>query len=141
MDVVKLLAVSPAGAHQLDDPAGTCPTLADGVCCIAGAELRAHLTAMSGIKVVDHHGEVPEATEVKDDLLVQPALVVFGRQEQVGALHGGELKNAGEVCRESAWISTPSGFSVPSSCLRAARSWHSPVSNEVWAIAKPSFRA
>jgi len=141
VDAVKRLAVSPDGANQLDDPAGTCPTLADGVCCIASAELPAHLAAMSSLKIADHHREVPVATELGDDLLIQPALVVFDRQEQVGALLGGELKNAGEVWRASAWISTPSRSSVSSSCLRAARSWDSPVSNEVWAIATPSSRA
>jgi len=45
-----------------------------------------------------------ESAELGNDLLIQPALVVLDRQEQVGALLGGELKNAGEVCSASAWI-------------------------------------
>jgi hypothetical protein len=31
MDVVKRFAVTPAGAHQLDDLTRACPALADGV--------------------------------------------------------------------------------------------------------------
>jgi hypothetical protein len=45
---------------------------------------------------------MPVAAELRDDLLVKPALVVFDRQEQAGALLGGELKNAGEVWSASA---------------------------------------
>ena len=96
---------------------------------------------MAGLEIADLNWEVAVAAELGDDLLIQPALVVFDRQEQVGALLGGELKNAGEVCRASAWISTPSSSRVLSKVLRAARSWDSPVSNEVWAIATPSSRA
>jgi len=46
---------------------------------------------------------VPVAAELRNDLLIQPALVVIGDQKQVGALFGGELNNAGEV-----WGATPS---------------------------------
>jgi len=141
VDVVKRLAVTPAGAHQLDDPTGTFPALADGVCGIACSELPAHLAAMAGLKIADLNREVQVATELGDDLLVQPALVVLDLQEQVGALLGGELKNAGEVCKAPAWIRTPSSSRVLSKALRAARSWDSPVSNEVWAIATPSSLA
>ncbi len=57
---------------------------------------------MAGLRIADLNREVPVATELGDDLAIQPALVVFDRQEQVGALLGGELKNAGEVCSASA---------------------------------------
>jgi hypothetical protein len=96
---------------------------------------------MAGFDIAHHHREVPVSAELGHDLLIQPALVVLDRQEQVGTLLGGELKNAGEVCSASAWISTPSSSRVLSKVLRAARSWGSPVSNEVWAIATPSSRA
>ena len=141
MHVVKRLAVTPAGTHQLDDPAGASPALTDGACGIAGTESPAHLAAVAGLEIADHHRKVPVSAELGDDLLIQPALVVLDRQEQVGALLGGELKNAGEVCSASAWISTPSSSRVLSKAFRAARSWNSPVSNEVWAIATPSSRA
>ena len=141
MHVVKRLAVTPAGTYQLDDPAGASPALTDGACGIAGTESPAHLAAVAGLEIADQHRKVPVSAELGDDLLIQPALVVLDRQEQVGALLGGELKNAGEVCSASAWISTPSSSRVLSKAFRAARSWDSPVSNEVWAIATPSSRA
>lgn len=141
MHVVKRLAVTPACAHQLDDPAGSSPALSDSACGIAGTESPAHLAAMTGLEIADHHREVPVSAELGDDLLIQPALVVFDRQEQVGALLGGELKNAGEVCSASARISMPSSSSVLSKTFSASRSWDFPVSNEVCAIATPSSRA
>ena len=108
MEVVKRLAVTPAGAHQLDDPAGTCPALPNGGGGIAGTESPAHLPAMAGLEIADHNRKVPVSAELGDDLLMQTALVLFDRQQQVGALLGGELKNAGEVWSASAWISRPS---------------------------------
>ena len=99
----------------------------------AGPALPAHLAAMTCLEIADHHREVPVATELGDDLLIQPPLVAFDSQEQVGALLGGELKNADEVCSASAWISTPSSSSVLSRDFRAAHSCDSPVSKEVWA--------
>ncbi len=86
---------------------------------------------MTSIDIADDHREVQAPAELGNDLLIQPALIVLDRQEQVGALLGGELKNADEVCSAYAWISTPSSSRVLSKALRAARSWDSPVSNEV----------
>jgi len=57
---------------------------------------------MAGLDIADFNREMPVAAELGDDLLVKPALVVFDRQEQVGALLGGELKNTGEVWSASA---------------------------------------
>ena len=139
--VVKRLAITPASAHKLNDPAGASPALTDGACGIAGTQRPAHLAPMAGLEIADLNREVPVATELGGDLPIQPALVVLDCQEQVGALLGGELKNAGEVCSASAWISTPSSSRVLSKVLRAARSWDSPVSNEVCAITTPSSRA
>jgi len=96
---------------------------------------------MAGLEIADLNREVPVATELRGDLPVQPALVVFDRQEQACALLGGELKNAGEICNTSTWISTPSSSRVLSKTFSAARSWDSQVSNEVCAIATPSSQA
>ena len=60
--------------------------------------------AVAGLGIADLNRKVPVATELGNDLLIQPALVVFDCQEQVGALLGGDLKNADEVCA----IATPS---------------------------------
>ena len=83
MDLVKRLAVRPAGAHQLDDPTGASPALKDGVCGIAGTEGPAHLAAMAGVVIADHNREVPMAAELGNDLLIHAALVIFDCQEQV----------------------------------------------------------
>jgi len=91
---------------------GASPALADDFRGIAGTQSPAHLAAMAGLERADVHWKVLVATELRDDLLIQPALVVLDRQEQVGALLLGELNNAGEVCRASAWINTPSSSSV-----------------------------
>lgn len=128
VNLFKWLAVAVAGAHQFDDPAGAAPSITNGLSGIASTQSPAHLAAMTGLDIADHHWEVTATAELRQDLLIQPALVVLDRQEQVGALLDGELKNAGEVCSASAWISTPSSSSVLSRALRAARSWDSPVS-------------
>jgi hypothetical protein len=79
VDVVKRLAVAPAGAHQLDDPAGSSPALTNGVSGIAGTESPAHLAAMAGLEIADLNREMPMAAELGNDLPIQPALVVFDR--------------------------------------------------------------
>ena len=139
--MIKRLAVSPSGAHQLNDPAGTSPALANGLSGIAGTQSPSHMATMAGIEIADHYWKVPVSAELGHDLLNQTTLVLFDRQEQVGALLSGELKNVGEVCSASAWINTPSSSSVPSNAFNTACSWESPVSNDVCAIATPSSRA
>lgn len=97
VNVVKRLAVTPAGADQLDDPAGLRPALTSGVSGIAGTQHPVHLAAMAVVGIADHHREVPVAAELGGNLPIQPALVVFDRQKQVDALLRVELKNAGAV--------------------------------------------
>jgi hypothetical protein len=43
MDVLKLLAITPAGAYQFIDSTGTRPALADGVSGAACSEVPEHL--------------------------------------------------------------------------------------------------
>jgi hypothetical protein len=112
VDVTEWLAVPYAGGHQLNDPAGTAPALTDRLGGIAGAEIPSHLAAVACLENADLDWEVPVPAELSNDLTQQCALVVLDRQEQVGALLGGELKNAGEVCSASAWIKAPSRSSV-----------------------------
>jgi len=59
--VVKLLSIPPAGAHQLNNPTGTHPALTDGVSGIAGSALPVHLAAMAGLKIADLSRKVPIA--------------------------------------------------------------------------------
>jgi hypothetical protein len=89
--VVKRLTVMSVCTHQLDDPAGSMPALKNGACGIAGTESPANLAALSGLEIADQHRKVPVSAERGDVLLIQPALVVIDRQEQTGALFGGEL--------------------------------------------------
>ena len=96
---------------------------------------------MVGLDTADLSRNVAVAAGLGDDQLMHPAPVVFGCQEKVGSLLGGELQKAVEVWNSSAWIRTPSSSGVLSKVLRAGRSWDSRVSNEVWAIATPSSRA
>ena len=81
MDVVKRLAVTPAGADQLDDPAVPHPALTDGVRGVAWPELSTHLTTMAGNEIADLPWDVPVAVKLGCDLAEQPALVVLDRQE------------------------------------------------------------
>lgn len=128
MQVIKRLAVSPADAHQLDDPGGTSPALVNRLTGIAGTQRPSHIAAMAGIAIADHHWKVPMSAELRDDLLTQTALVLFHHQKQVRALLGGELKNAGEVCSATpsekasptAWINTPTSSSVLSNTFNSA---------------------
>jgi hypothetical protein len=109
---MKRLAVSPTGAHQLDDLAGTSPALGSGLSGIADMQSLSHIATLAGIESADHNREVPVSAEMGHDLVMQTTLDLFDRQEQVGALLCGELKNTGEVCSASAWINAPSGFNV-----------------------------
>ena len=113
MNVLKRHAVPSSRVHQLDDPAGTSPAITDGGCVIAGTESPAHLPAMAGLEIADLDREVPVPAELGNDRLIPPARVVFDRQEQLGDFFRGALKNAGEVWRASAWISTPSSSTRP----------------------------
>lgn len=96
---------------------------------------------MSDLYIAYHHWEVPVTAELDDDLLIKPPLVVFERQEQVGALLSGELKKRRRimqgVCVDQNAVElkgTEQGFEGREPC-------NSTVSNEVWAIATPSSMA
>ena len=65
--------------------------------------------------------------ELAANLAVENPLIRFHGQEEVGPLLLELPKNGFWVCRASAWISTPSRSSSPSSFLSTARSWFSLV--------------
>jgi hypothetical protein len=67
---MKRLAITPAGAHQLNDPAGTSPALANGLTGIAGTQSPSDRATMAGIEIADLHREVPVSAELGDDLLM-----------------------------------------------------------------------
>jgi hypothetical protein len=55
VDEVKRLAVTPAGAHRLDNPADVHRALSNGVCGVAGTEGPVHMAAMTCVVIADHH--------------------------------------------------------------------------------------
>ena len=57
---------------------------------------------MAGLDIEYHYREVPVAADLRDDFLIQPALIVLYRKEQVSALLCRKLKDAAEVCSASA---------------------------------------
>jgi hypothetical protein len=75
--------------------------------------------------------------ELASNLAMQGLLVPLDGQEEVGPLLLALLKNGRWVWSASAWISTPSRSSSPSSCFSTARSWFSPVAKQAWLIATP----
>jgi hypothetical protein len=82
---------------------------------------------MADLLIRCHKWDRALSLELAGDLAMQRLLVALDRQEEVGPLLLEELKNGRWVWSASAWISTPSRLSYPSSFLSTARSWFSPV--------------
>ena len=114
-------------ADHLHDPAGAAPGLADVLRCLFGAERPGDGTTMTLLENTCLNRDVAFPLELAPDLAMQCLLVRFHRQEEVGPLLLELLKNGRWVWSASAWISTPSRSSSPSSCFSTARSWFSPV--------------
>ena len=76
---------------------------------------------MTNLVIRCHKRDVLLSLELRSDLTVQRLLVGFHCQQEVGPLPLEELKNGFWVWSASAWISTPSRSSSPSSCLSTAR--------------------
>jgi len=74
-----------------------------------------------------HERDLALSLKLAADLAVQRLLVGLDCQEKVGPLLLELPKNGRWVWSASAWISTPSRSSSPSSCRSTARSWFSPV--------------
>ena len=82
----------------------------------------ADVAAMADLVIRCHEGDVTLSKQLIGDLAVESLLVRFHGQEEVGPLLRELPKNACCVCRASAWISTPSRSSSPSSFWSTARS-------------------
>ena len=124
---LKGLAVAAASGRHLHDPAGTDPGLGDVRRCLFGTQAPTDGPAVTVLVIRCHERDVALSQELTADLAVQRLLVGLDGQEEVGPLLLELPKNGFWVCRASAWISTPSRSSSPSSCLSTARSWFSPV--------------
>ena len=121
------LAVMAAGGVQLNDPAGADPGFCDVLRCLFGPQLPGDVTAMAFLVIPCLERDLALSLKLTADLAVEGFLVGYHCQEEVGSLLLEQLKNGRCVCRASAWISTPSRSSSPSSCFSTARSWFSPV--------------
>ena len=121
------LAIASADGDHFHDPAGAAPGLTDVLRCLFGAECPGDGTTMTIPENTCLKRDVALPLELASDLAMQCLLVPFKGQEEVGSLLLELSKNGRCVCRASAWISTPSRSSSPSSCFSTARSWFSPV--------------
>ena len=132
---LKRLAVPDAPGDYLNDPTVADPGLADVLWGLFGSQRPGDVATMSNLVIRCHKRDVTLSLELRSDLAVQRLLVGLllrrslrlDRQEEVGPLLLEELKNGFWVWSASAWISTPSRSSSPSSCRSTARSWFSPV--------------
>jgi len=123
----KGLALPGALGDHLHDPAGADPGRADVLWGLFRSQCPRDRAAVADLVIRCHERDLALSLELAADLAVQGLLVGLDRQQEVGPLLLEELKNGRCVCRASAWISTPSSSSSPSSCRSTARSWFSPV--------------
>ena len=121
------LAVAGPDCGHLHNPTGAAPGLTDVLRCRFGAERPGDVAAVADLMIRCHQRDVAFPLKLASDLAMQCLLVGFHRQEEVGPLLGELLKKGFWVWSASAWISTPSRSSSPSSCFSTARSWFAPV--------------
>jgi hypothetical protein len=121
------LTVANADGDHFHDPAGAAPGLTDVLRCLFGAERPGDGTTMTLLGNTCLNRDVAFPLELASDLAMQGLLVPLDGQEEVGPLLLELSKNGFWVWSASAWISTPSRSSSPSSCRSTARSWFSPV--------------
>ena len=76
---------------------------------------------MAYLVIPCHERDPALSLELAADLAVQSLLVAFHRQEEVGPLLLELPKTGRWVWSASAWITTPSRSSSPSSCRKTAR--------------------
>ena len=119
---LKWLAVSGALGGYLHDPAGADPGLANLLRCLFRTQRSGDVAAVADLMIRCHKRDPPFALKPAADLAVQCLLVGFHCQEEVGPLLLELPKNGRWVWSASAWMSTPSRSSSPSSCRSTTRS-------------------
>ncbi len=124
---VKGFAITGTAGRDFHDPAGADSDLADVLWSLLGAQRPGDVAAVADFVIHCHKREVTLSLELRSDLAVQRLLVGFHGQEEVGSLLLELPKNGRCVWRASAWMSTPSRSSSPSSWRSTAHSWFSPV--------------
>ena len=124
---VEGFAVSLSRGDDLNDPARAQPLFTDVPWCLFRLQRPGDVAAMADLMIHCLKRDLAFPLELSLDLAMQGPLVGLDRQQEVGALLLELSKNGFWVCKASAWISRPSRSSSPSSFLRTARSWFSPV--------------
>ena len=117
------LAITDPGSEYLGDPAGALPVGLDVLRSFFRPQRPADITAMADLVIGCHERDLALSKQLFGDLPVKRLLVGLllrrslrlDRQEEVGPLLRELPKNACCVWRASAWMSTPSRFSSPSS--------------------------
>ena len=127
MGCPKRLAITAAIGGHLHDQAGADPGFANVLRCLFRTQRPGDVAAVAVLVIRCGERDVPLSLEPALDLAVQRLLVGFHCQEEVGPLLLELPKNGRWVWSASAWLSTPSRSSSPSSWRSAARSWFSPV--------------
>ena len=121
------LAITGARGDHFRNPAGAMPIGLDVLRRFFGPQSPADVTAMADLVIGCHERDVALPKQLIGDLAAERLLVGLDGQEEVGPLLRELPKNACCVWSASAWMSTPSRSSSPSSFWSTARSWFSPV--------------
>ena len=103
------------------------PVLFDVAWCLFGSEIPGDVAPMADLVITCDERDLALSNQLAGDLPVEGFLVGFDRQQEVGPLLRELPKNACCVWIASAWMSTPSRSSSPSSFWSTARSWLSLV--------------
>jgi hypothetical protein len=121
------LAITGARGDHFRNPAGAMPVRLDVVRRFFGSEIPGDVAPVADLLIACHERDLALSKQLVGDLPVEALLVGLDRQQEVGPLLRELPKNACCVWSASAWMSTPSRSSSPSSFWSTARSWFSPV--------------
>ena len=127
MPGLERLAATATAGDQLNDPGRPWPVRLDVLRCFLGPQRPGDVTAVTDLVMRCSKRDLALPLELTADLPLQGLLVGFDAQDEVGPLLRELSKNALCVWSASAWISTPSRSSWPSSFLSSACSLHSRV--------------
>jgi len=114
------LAITATAGQQLHDPGAPRPVRLDVLRRLFGPHRPGDLTAVADLVMRCGERDLTLSLELSADLPLESLLVAFDAQEEVGPLLRELPKNALCVWSASAWISTPSRSSSPSSFLSSA---------------------
>ena len=121
------LAIAGACRDHFRDPAGALPVGLDVIRRFLCTQIPGDIASVADLVIACYERDLALSSQLAGDLPVESLLVGLDRQEEVGPLLLELSKNACCVWSASAWMSTPSRSSSPSSFWSTARSWLSPV--------------